>query len=746
MTQSGPKLASSTSRPLRLSLREDLQVQTQSYLGRQYWIVKDPIALKYYRFEEEEYLLLSWADGQTSLEQMQRRFESRFAPQKITVSEIQHFVGQMYRTGLLVSHAWGQGHQLYRRSVDSQRQKRRAAFSNFLSIRFRGVDPDRLLGGLNAGFGWLFCGPAVVAGILLMLSALLLLGSQFDIVQHRLPRFQQFFGSGNWFWLALTLSLTKVLHELGHGLACRRLGGRCHEMGVMLLLFMPCLYCNVTDSWMIPSKWKRAAIGAAGMYVELVLASICTFLWWFSVPGLLNGICLNVMFVCSVSTLLFNANPLMRYDGYYILSDLVEIPNLRQKASVLIQRWCMRVLLGIPQPPDPFLPHRRVGWFVAFAVAALVYRWVIAFSIFWFLYQLLEPYGLKIVGQFLAVLGIYGLLVRPVVQFLKFLVAPGRIQQVKSTRVLLTGSVFAVGVLMLGLFPFPFYLPSVVVVTPGQAQTVFVEAPGQVVTSDLVPGGWVEKGEILLELENHELEQKVEESLGQWKVAAARLTSARQEARFEDEVWDLVPPLAENVQVHRTHYEALVSEADSLRVRAPVSGFVLTPRAKYVAVDGERGRQLPTWSGAIFAEPNRGAHVATSTVVCQIGDPKSLEVVLAVTEEQMEFLRLGQKVDLQFSHTSGRRFSAKIERIASTKMEEVNPALDARFGGPLISEFNSEGQSQPLQPTYEVVCRLMNETDDVLIGMTGQARIHAGHRSLGQRFFRYLAQTFSFHM
>ena len=102
MTQSGPTLASSTSRPLRLSLREDLQVQTQSYLGRQYWIVKDPIALKYYRFEEEEYLLLSWADGQTSLEQMQRRLESRFAPQKKTVSEIQHFdvknVERLFRT------------------------------------------------------------------------------------------------------------------------------------------------------------------------------------------------------------------------------------------------------------------------------------------------------------------------------------------------------------------------------------------------------------------------------------------------------------------------------------------------------------------------------------------------------------------------------------------------------------------------------------------------------------------------
>ena len=127
--------------------------------------------------------------------------------------------------------------------------------------------------------------------------------------------------------------MTKVLHEFGHGLSCKHFGGECHEMGVMILVLTPCLYCNVSDSWMLPNKWHRAAIGAAGMYVEVVLASICTFIWWFTEPGLFNYLCLNVMFICSVSTVMFNANPLLRYDGYYILADILEIPNLRQKAT-----------------------------------------------------------------------------------------------------------------------------------------------------------------------------------------------------------------------------------------------------------------------------------------------------------------------------------------------------------------------------------------------------------------------------
>ncbi|MGH7128191.1 MAG: hemolysin D, partial [Planctomycetaceae bacterium] len=133
-------------------------------------------------------------------------------------------------------------------------------------------------------------------------------------------------------WILVALAVVKIGHELAHAAACKHFGGECHEMGLMLLVFTPCLYCNVSDAWMLPSKWHRAAVGAAGMYLEVVLAAACTFLWWFSTPGLFNTICLNTMFVCSVGTLLFNGNPLLRYDGYYIISELFEVPNLHRQA------------------------------------------------------------------------------------------------------------------------------------------------------------------------------------------------------------------------------------------------------------------------------------------------------------------------------------------------------------------------------------------------------------------------------
>ena len=253
----------------------------------------------------------------------------------------------------------------------------------------------------------------MIACITLGLAALSLIIVQFDVFHSRLPEFHYFFRAQNWLWLALTLCVTKVMHEFGHGLSCKHFGGECHEIGVMFLVLTPCLYCNVSDSWMLPNRWHRAAIGAAGMYVELVLASIATFIWWFSEPGPLNYICLNVMFVSSVSTVMFNANPLLRYDGYYILSDILEIPNLRQKASTILNRKLGKWCLGLEEPEDPFLPQRRQWLFATYTVASAIYRWVVTFSILYFLNRVFEPYGLKVLGQAIALARCTGLLIQP---------------------------------------------------------------------------------------------------------------------------------------------------------------------------------------------------------------------------------------------------------------------------------------------------------------------------------------------
>ncbi|MFM7115018.1 MAG: hemolysin D, partial [Planctomycetota bacterium] len=226
-------------------MRPDLEMEQQTFQGRRCWIIKDPLALKYFRFEDEEQFLLQSLDGHKSVEQLIALFETRFAPQRLSSQELHQLLGQLHRSNLLISDRGGQGEQLYQRSEKSRRKLIRQQLANPLAIRFRGYDPTSLLDWLDPRTRWLFSGLAFFLVIILGIAALSLVLCNFEQFQSRLPRMQEFFAGRNWLGLAIVLAITKVLHEFGHALACRRFGGQCHEMGAMLLVFTPCLYCDV---------------------------------------------------------------------------------------------------------------------------------------------------------------------------------------------------------------------------------------------------------------------------------------------------------------------------------------------------------------------------------------------------------------------------------------------------------------------------------------------------------------------
>jgi putative peptide zinc metalloprotease protein len=706
--------------------------------------VKDPLALKYFSFEDEEYALLEMLDGRTSLEEMQTEFERRYAPQRLSSAEVHHFLAMLHRSGLVISDAPGQGQELKRRGDERRRQKRLSAWTNLLAVRFKGIDPDGLLTRLNRGAGWLFSAPAVVATVLLTMAAAALVFTHFDAFQTKLPTFRQFFAGNNWLLLAVAMAGTKVLHEFGHGLACKRFGGECHEMGVMLLVFTPCLYCNVTDSWMLPSKWRRAAIAAAGMYVELALASIATFLWWFSNPGILNSLCLNTMFVCSVSTLAFNANPLLRYDGYYILSDLLEIPNLRQKADAVIRRAVTRWTLGLRAAPDPFLPERRRVWFAAFAVASFVYRWFVTFSILWFLWKVLEPYGLRVIGQAAAALAVAGMLLQPVMRAANFLRTPGRWQAVSKMRFSATAALLAAFAAGVFCIPLPHYVTCYLTLQPRGAAFVYVDSPGRLAEIHCAPGDYVAAGETLAMLENVDLQLRIEELQVRRQELLSRLDALRR-AAFDAE--QAAQEIGETEKALEALDEQLLRrEQDTKRlgIAAPISGTIIAP-PRIAPPENEDG-QLPAWSGLPLDRENLGAFLTDGVLLCRIGDPRQLEAVLAVDQEQIEFLRPGQQVDLVLEPLRGEKLTTHLEHISQAQMQSAPKSLASVTGGRLAAAPDAAGRLRPVSVTYEASAPL-DDADGVLVpGATGRARIHAGQRTLGQRLWRGVCATFNFTM
>ncbi len=737
-------LVSSSARRLGIRVRPDLSARRHTYQGRAYWVVKEPVGLNYFRFQEEEFAILQMLDGYTSLDQLKERFEADFPPQKITVEELGQFVGMLHRSGLVIADAPGQGVQLKKRRDERRKKEMLGTLTNVLAIRFKGIDPERILTWLYPYVKWLFAPPVVAACCGMMIAALLLIAVQFDVFQSKLPAFHDFFAMENWFWMAIVLGVTKVIHEFGHGMSCKHFGGECHEMGVMILVLTPCLYCNVSDSWMLPNKWHRAMIGAAGMYIEVVLASFCTFIWWFTEPGLLNQLCLSVMFVSSVSTILFNANPLLRYDGYYILSDIMEIPNLRQKASTILNRKLAKWCLGFEEPDDPFLPQRNQGFFALYTVAAVIYRWVVVFSILWFLYKVFEPYGLQILGQMILMLSLVSMVGQPLWKLGKYFSIPGRIQKVKKPRFYATLGIVAAVVAAIAFIPLPYHIVCPFEVKPRDAEVVYVVEPGILEEVYVRPGEKVDEGQPLARLSSPELDIELADIRGNVARLQTQLDTLLQ-SRFGDSLARLDEErLRASLETMQDQLSRREEDREKLVLKAPRGGVIIPP----VSVpERDVPQVLPVWSGTPLQKKNVGAYLETRVEFCRIGDPASLEADLAIEQTEFEFVRMGDPVELQLANLPWDPYKdTEVTGRSDKPMERVSRQLSDKAGGGLLTQTEPDGGERPLNKTFQARAPLDNTSGLISVGMVGRAKIHAAPQTLGQRFWRLVTQTFNFQM
>jgi putative peptide zinc metalloprotease protein len=746
-------LLSSSARPLNIRRRPDLSARRQRYQGKSYWVVKDPVGLHYFRFQEEEYAILNMLDGQTSLDQIKERFEKEFPPQKITLDELQNFLGTLHHSGLVLASVQGQGPQLLKRRGEKKRQQFVNTVANVLCIRFKGVDPERFLAWLYPKVRWLFSPLAVAVCVGMMLVALLTILVEFDTFLGKLPTFKSFFTPANAFLLAVTLAFTKILHELGHGLSCKHFGGECHEMGVMILVLTPCLYCNVSDSWMLPNKWHRAAIGVAGIYVELVLASIATFIWWSSQPGLLNSLCLNVMFLASVSTILFNGNPLLRYDGYYVLADMLEIPNLRQKATQILSRKAGEWFLGLEPAEDPFLPKRKQLLFALYSVAAAAYRWLIVLSILLFLYRVFKPYGLEKVGQAIVAVSLYGLFIQPLYRLGKFFYVPGRMEKVEKWRMYATLAGIGGLVAAFLFLPLPYHVIATLELQPRDATPVYVVVPGTLDEVLVQPGQYVhwdpdKGGQVLAKLSSFELEQKIEELKAGCDQYQAQLEGLQLGQIRNSTVAARIPEVEKSLEGQKKLLDEALQQRKKLTLRAPAAGTVLPPPGIFPPTDPEG--PLPTWAGTPFLPVNKRCYLPEGTLFCKVGDPQRLEAVLVIQEDDRPFVAVGQKVEIKLDALPHDVLEGTIEKISPEKMRLSSRRLSAKVGGELATRTNpATGAEEALTPSYQASVPI-DDSDDILrLGLRGRAKIQmdrAHWQTLGQRFWRFLLRTFHFRM
>jgi len=719
--------------------RRDLVVRRVQAHGTREWWIKDPLTRQYFRFPDEDYQVFRRLDGHCTWGDLEAEAQRRGTESR-SREDWQIFLSRLFQEGLL----WYAGECGPGKAVP----KKRHAFSGWLNslpnplfLHAGRVDPSRLLDRLSPCVQWCFAPLMLALCVLLVLAAGLLLIVQAEVVRSRLPEFRDFFTPAQAGWLLLVLLCAKVLHELGHALTCKHFGGEVHEMGVLLLCFAPCLYCDTSDSWMLRSKWQRAAIGAAGMAVELVLASVATFLWWFSNPGLFQNLCLNVMFVCSAQTLLFNANPLLRYDGYYILADLVEIPNLRARSREAFQSWLGWLCLGWPRSVESNRGPAGGLALAGYGLASTVYSWLMMFSIAWFLHRVFQPYRLEIVGTGMMVLLFAGLAARPWFWVRNLFVGGQEFSPVAPFRLLGTLFVLAALTAAVAIWPWPQHVLAPCVLELGSAQRVFVTVGGQLEEVHVRPGERVEAGQTLARLRDLERElssQRLEHQRAQQALEIEQLRSER----LENPAAAARVPVAEAIlaDLDRKLLQR-TSETDKMVLVAPQAGIVIPPPRKRVS---ENSGALPHWSGCPWEEANLGCTLAPGVLGCLIADPTKWEAVLLVEQGDVEFVRPGQTVAVALDSQPGQAFRGTVSEVSEVELAAIPPQLTGRAGGELATQRTAGGEERPWETLYLVRVPLTDATGMFRPDARGRARIRVGTQTGLQAGFRWLAKTFTF--
>jgi putative peptide zinc metalloprotease protein len=796
-------MVASNERPIPLMKRADLQVAKIDYLGVGYQVIKDPVALKYHRLQMEQYRILELLDGKRSLEKVRDDLKLEFPTLQVTLSDIQQLITDLHRKGLVISNRPGQGAAVGRERSKTRREKFKQTMMSLMYLRLPGWDPERTLRFLKPLMAWMYHPAAAFCCLLFVTSAWLLLGANLDQFRGRLPEFQSFFGWPNLIYLWFTMAMAKVIHEFGHGLSCVHYGGECHEMGVMLLVFSPCLYCDVTDSWMMKNKWHRIIIGAAGMYIEVVLSAIAIYVWWFSKPGLVHHLALNTFFVTTITTVIFNANPLMRFDGYYMMSDFLEIPNLRQKSDKLLREAFSWFCLGIESKPDPFMPETGRVWFITYAIAAWLYRWVVLASISMFLYTVLKPYDLQSLGITLMIFSMAGIvfsMVRNVYQ----IVATPRMEPMSKPKIAFSLAIVSVVVWLAFSIRIPWHLEAPFLLEPRGVVTVSSPFTGRILPADeyqqryqtlsqlqnfardkavqirqrqevlqdiVVPenislltglptpeeyaariqnGQTVHKGDVLAVVEDTidiDYRDDLVQSTYRW---VARIFELLDHRSTGDQVHEL--EVRAELTVLEEHIREIVRLSATRIVRSPIDGTVVAakriPEPPRDAVDPTR---LDRWNGTPYDARNLGCVIEIGQELLSVAPSQELQAVMYIDQGDRDDLKENMEVELKLDHLSSITYISQVTEV-SPRGELVAPeALTTRFDGPLATTSDPQGKEKLASTSYRAIVELYfqheeSKHDGVLMkpGMRGNARFLVDSRTAWQWACRYFLETFRF--
>lgn len=724
------------------------------------WVnVHDPVSGKYHRLREDEYFLLCQLDGERSLDQLRDDYQSRYPNRRVKASQINALLFRFHESGLTLSHATGQGDPLLLRADKERRGRWIALASQWLFIRFPGFDPQPVMRWLSPLVRPVlsYAGFAVLA-LFAFVSAIAMIVHREDFVRE-LPAASQWLTMQNAILLAIVVGVTKIAHELGHAAVSERFGAKCRSIGPMLLVFTPALYCDTSASWMIPSRWKRASVALAGIATELTIASICVWVWLYSAPGLIHTIASHVIVVCGVSTVFFNANPLLRYDGYYLLSDLTDVPNLGQRANRRLSSLTASWLLGVPQSDAPSEPADESWWLLFYGIASVIYRWMLMFTIIAFIWIALRPHGLEIVGQLAAIMAVMSMTFAAAKPLQKFLSNPTQRRKIRVSRFALSLTTIA-GVIALGFVPFQLQTIVSARIVPKSEARVFVSSAGQLDEMHVRPGQTVQKGDTIAQLRNPVFRRQLIDAKGTLRQQEIRIQALRQSQTLVPEAADHLASAEETLAQLRDEVRSIEKKIVGLEVTSPRAGIVVAapgnrvqPAATSLRADDDRLEtdadrlpsqertdvRLASWSGHPTDPENLNCFFAAGTELASIADTQSWVAEAPVDSATAARVSIGAPAQMIWDAAPKCLLKGKVVNVSD---ERFDPAIDS------IRRDHPDGTQKQLSPETRFLVQVEIDVPDNSpawpVGSVGRLSIEMPRLSFWSRVAESLASVFRF--
>ena len=694
---------------VRPRLRDHVRITRQHFRGDRWFVLEDMVENSVHRFSPAAQQAIGLMDGKHTLDEIWNALAS-LGDERPTQDEMIHLLAQLDFANLLATERLPDLAELSDRANRLSSRKLWRRLANPLYLRIPLCDPDRFLDatvGLVRPF-WSIWGLLLWLGVVgwgATQAALHWTALTHDLADRVLAR-------DNMLILAVTFPVLKLLHELGHCYAAKLGGAAVHEAGIMTLVVMPVPYVDVTQAGAFTNKWRRALVGAAGMLTELFVAGLAMIVWTHMEPGLARAAAFNCLLIAGVSTLLFNGNPLLRFDAYFILSDLIEIPNLGTRATRYYGYLVNRYAFGLRNQTSPAQAPGETAWFLFYGAASYVYRIWVMLSIALFVATQLHGVGAVLAGW-----TVLSGIVYPVTRGLWLVLRGPALQQQRLRAVLVTGGAIAAVALMLFGIRLPYGTVTQGVVWVPAGADVRAGSEGLLTNLIATPGAELPSGAPVARLSDDILQARTELLQTQLREVELRYTAASPTDRVQAEM------LRQQITYLQSELKEVRGRYKALSMTAPATGHFLV--------------SMPS--------DLQGKYLKRGELIGYVLDDNATTIRVIVPQSEIELVRDDtQGVDLRFASRPMKVLHAGqlLREVPTATRQLPSGALSSVGGGPIAVDPSDEHHLRALEVVFQVDVTLPSGLNDPRVGERVYVRFQHSNRTLAWRISRTARQMF----